>query len=193
MRVSDTEVKDLVLAWALLSVAFAIALGRTESFWTNMWIAALTAGVAFVVHELAHKFTAQHFGKFAEFRANLSMLILSVVVAFTGLLIAAPGAVVISGFVSRKENGIIALAGPLSNVAIALILLPLAFVLHGISTTLSLILGFGFMINAWLALFNLIPFWIFDGAKIVAWNKLAYAGIVIFSLALVLLSGLIPY
>ncbi len=185
MRFSDTEIKDLLLAWVFISVAFAIALGQTESFFTNFWVAAITVGVAFIAHELAHKFTAQHFGKFAEFRANLSMLVLSVFIAFAGILFAAPGAVMISGFVSRKENGIIALAGPLVNVILALLLLPIAFMLSGASL-LGQIVALGFAINAALALFNLIPFWIFDGAKIIAWNKFVYAAMVIISVALAL-------
>lgn len=189
MRFSDTEIKDFILAWVLISVAFAIALGQTESFFTNLWLAALTVGVAFIVHELAHKFFAQHYGKFAEFKASVPMLLLAVALSFTGVLFAAPGAVVVSGFVSRKESGIIALAGPLSNIALALLILPLLFILQGASSLILYILVFGFMINAWLALFNLIPFWVFDGAKIIAYNKLWYGVLVATSLVMVVASG----
>jgi len=185
MRFSETEIKDLILAWVLISVAFAIALGQTSSFFMNLWIAALTVGVAFIAHELAHKFTAQYFGKFAEFRANISMLVLSILIAFANVLFAAPGAVMISGFVSRRESGIIALAGPLVNVLLALVLLPLCF-LVSTDSLLAQIFALGFAINAALALFNLIPFWIFDGAKIIQYNRLVYAGMVIVSAVLAL-------
>ena len=37
----------------------------------------------------------------------------------------------------------------------------------------------GYMINAWLALFNLIPFRGFDGQRIIEWSKPAYFGILI--------------
>src|SRR3989344_2709086 len=37
---------------------------------------------------------------------------------------------------------------------------------------------YGFLINSWLALFNMIPFWLFDGYKILKWNKMVYGGIV---------------
>ena len=107
MKFSDREIKDLVIAWILISVAFAIALRQTNSFVANLWISALTVGVAFIVHELAHKFTAQHFGKFAEFRASIGMLIFAVILSFSGVVLAAPGAVWISGFVNRKQNGMI--------------------------------------------------------------------------------------
>ena len=35
-------------------------------------------------------------------------------------------------------------------------------------------MGFGAIINSSLALFNLLPFGIFDGAKVIAWDKAAY-------------------
>lgn len=173
MRFSDREIKDLVLAWALVSIAFAIAIWQTSSLITNIWVSGLTVGVAFIVHELAHKFTAQHYRKFAEFKANLPMLIFMLILSFTGLVLAAPGAVIISGFVSKKENGIIAAAGPLSNIALAIIFLIL-FYLMPVTGVISLLLGFGFLINTWLALFNMIPFGIFDGAKVIAWDKKVY-------------------
>ena len=37
---------------------------------------------------------------------------------------------------------------------------------------------YGFIVNTWLALFNMIPFYVFDGAKIWRWNKQIYFGIV---------------
>ncbi len=186
MRFSDTEIKDFFLAWVLISIAFAIAIRQTESFFTNLWVAAITVGVAFVAHELAHKFVAQHFGKFAEFKANLSLLVLSIAAAFASILFAAPGAVVISGFVSKKESGMIAVAGPLVNVLAALILLPVAFLIAG-GSLFAQIIALAFAINAALALFNMIPFWIFDGAKVLAWNKFVYGAVVIVSTALVVL------
>jgi Zn-dependent protease len=49
------------------------------------------------------------------------------------------------------------------------------------------ILAIGFIINSWLALFNMIPFWQFDGAKVFKWNKPVYLLIVIISLGMVFL------
>jgi len=77
----------------------------------------------------------------------------------------------ISGFIDKKKNGIISMAGPLANIILALIFLFL-------STTnppYKVFLNFGVLINAWLALFNLIPFGNIDGRKILAWNKFFYA------------------
>lgn len=185
MRFSNQETKDLLLAWTLISLAFAIAI-RPEALTLTqrLLISASTVGVGFVAHELAHKAVATHYGKAAEFKASLSMLLVSVAVAFSGIVIAAPGAVVISGFVSRKESGLISAAGPATNIALALALLPLVF-LAANNTVLQALFSFGFLINAWLALFNLIPFGMFDGEKIISWNKPVYALLTLTSVLLV--------
>jgi Zn-dependent protease len=65
------------------------------------------------------------------------------------------------------------MAGPLTNIVLAIIMLPLLF-LGFESKILTEIIVSGYLINAWLALFNLIPLWNFDGAKIYAWNKKIY-------------------
>lgn len=191
MRFSMQEVRDLLIAWLVVSLAFGIALSDKADLVTMIWVSALTVGVGFIFHELGHKFTAQHYGKFAEFKASYPMLFVAVVLSFTGVVIAAPGAVMISGFINRKEGGMIASAGPLTNIAIAIIILPLYFIFGSVNHTLSLLLGFGFMINAWLALFNMIPFGIFDGAKIISWNKFIYAAMVLLSVILMFFTALV--
>jgi Zn-dependent protease len=166
---SPTEIRDLIKAWAAVSVAFGIALAGFSfsfGFLFAVAIAAITVGVGFLCHEMAHKFVAQRYGCVAEFRAFDMLLLLSVVTAFFGFIFAAPGAVMIAGHVTRKENGLISVVGPWTNLVIALVFLGLWQVLPG----LGLVWGYGFQINTWLALFNMIPFWIFDGSKVFAWN-----------------------
>lgn len=182
MRFSQEEIKDLLIAWIMVSAAFAIVLrSATNSIVNTFIISAVTVGVGFVLHELAHKYVAQYYKKHAEFKASFPMLIGSVVIAFFGIVIAAPGAVVISGFVNKQENGLISAAGPAINIILALLFLPLFLV--G-STFVQTIAGFGFLINSWLALFNMIPFGIFDGAKILNWNKVVYGSLVATSVIL---------
>ncbi len=190
MRFSDRELKDLVISWVLISIAFGILLYNNDiSILSAVIVAAFSVGLGFIVHELSHKFTAQHYDKFAEFYANIPMLVFAIILSFTGLLIAAPGAVHISGFVNRKENGIIALAGPLSNVVLALLFLPLFYLVN--SPFLKIIFGYGYYINSFLALFNMLPFGFFDGAKVFSWDKLAYGITVFVSLILVGVSSIV--
>ena len=48
---------------------------------------------------------------------------------------------------------------------------------------------FGFLINAWIGLFNLIPFLMFDGKKILNWSKPAYFIMLSTGMILVSLTG----
>lgn len=188
---SDVEIKDLLKAWIAISIAFAVVLGGTVfslNFYFKFVLASLTVGTAFLFHELGHKIVAQKYGCFAEFRSFDNMLLLAVLMSFFGFIFAAPGAVILSGRVNKKKSGIISAAGPVVNLALALIFLAIMFInLQNFKT----IAHYGFMINLWLALFNMIPFWLFDGYKILKWSKLAYGSIVAVTIGFMLLQNYI--
>ena len=174
---SETEVRDLIKAWIAISIAFAILLRESmpSSFYLTFITTSLTVGIGFLLHELGHKVVAQRYGCLAEFRSFDNMLIFAVVMSFFGFVLAAPGAVMISGKISRNKNGVISAAGPLVNLALAVIFFGLA--LSHPSGLLKIIASYGFLINSWLALFNMVPFWLFDGYKVWKWNKIAYFSI----------------
>tara|TARA_Y100000310_G_scaffold235614_1_gene238687 strand:- start:770 stop:1360 length:591 start_codon:yes stop_codon:yes gene_type:complete len=179
IRTSRIELIDLAKAWLAISLAFTIAstgLRFDASFLLIMLISAFTVGIGFLFHELAHKFVAQRYGCQAEFRALDQMLFLAVAMSFLGFIFAAPGAVMLSGNITRKENGIISAAGPLTNFVLALIFLGFSFSYP----VWDLVWMNGFQINLWLGLFNMIPFGNFDGKKILAWHRYIWAGMVIF-------------
>ncbi len=182
---SEIEIKDLLKAWIAISIAFAILLGGFANplqFSIAVLFSGITAGLGFVLHEMAHKIVAQRYRCFAEFRANNMMLLVAVITSFFGIIFAAPGAVVILGHVGKKENGIISIAGIAMNILLAILFFALMFI------SPNDILRYGFMINAWLGLFNLIPLGNFDGTKVLMWNKIVYGIAVALSLALVFLS-----
>jgi Zn-dependent protease len=129
MRTSSTEIRELTIAW--LAISFAFAVGFSGFTFQGMLISLFTIGAAFILHELAHKLVAQSYGCWAEFRMDATMLIFMVVIAFMGVVFAAPGAVMIYGFITREQNGKISLAGPLTNVMLAAAFFPLTF-LEGI-------------------------------------------------------------
>jgi len=189
---SETEVRDLIKAWIAISAAFAILFSGTIfsiSFYYSFIIASLTVGVGFLFHELGHKLMAQHYGCFAEFRAFNQMLILAVLMSFFGFVLAAPGAVMISGPVGIRRNGKISLAGPAVNIVLAALFL--GFLLSNPSGITATIAYYGLLVNAWLALFNMIPFGNFDGAKILKWNKLIYGFFVLIVIVLMLMQNFI--
>ncbi len=139
-------------------------------------ITLIAVGLGFVLHELAHKFVAIHYGFWAEYKLWVQGLILAVVISvISNFIFAAPGAVYIHGeYISDEQNGKISLAGPLTNIVLALIFLGLIPLFAGNEILLA-ICSIGFTINSFLALFNLIPFSILDGAKIFRWNPIVWA------------------
>jgi len=189
LNTSKIELRDISKAWLVLSLAFAFVFSGISFFSGNLQnlfafdflriflISLFTAGLGFLLHELAHKFVAQHYGCVAEFRAFDQMLYLALgLAALVGFIFAAPGAVMISGMITRKENGIISLAGPTMNYLLALLFLGLTFLLP----VWTFVFAIGFQINLWLGLFNLIPFGNFDGLKILNWNKIIWGLMVSF-------------
>lgn len=168
MRFSNEEFVDLAKAWGAISLAFAIILSGEIGIVIAFVVAAITVGLGFLLHELAHKFVAQYYNCWAEFRADDRMLVFAVASAFLGFIFAAPGAVMIRGRISRRQNGLISAAGPVTNIVLAWLffLVPLPFA------------EYGAMINAFLALFNMIPFMGLDGQKVLAWNTRYFIALV---------------
>ncbi len=171
MRVE--ELSHIVISVVTISLAFAIDwTGSTEftSLFAGTFLLILaTVGSGFILHELAHKYVAQKYGAFAEYRSWTIGLGLAVAMAvFTGFVFAAPGAVYIFGnHLTREQNGRIALAGPLTNA-----FLVLAFVAVGIlAPHLAGLAKTGASVNAFLGFFNLLPFFPMDGQKVFAWNS----------------------
>lgn len=182
---SVTEIKHLLIAWVAISIAFANVLRRgggiaetlqatsgTQVFLYALILSAVTVGIGFLLHELGHKIVSQKYGINAEFRASMNMLLIAILLSFSGFVFAAPGAVFILGRPTKGVNGIISMAGPLTNIVIAIVFLMISVV--AVTPFLALITMYGFMINVWLALFNLIPVWNLDGKKVLRWNRGVY-------------------
>jgi Zn-dependent protease len=183
---------ELLKAWLGTTLAYAILLAGgniLDSFFlTALWIAGVVCGLAFVLHELAHRIVARHYGAEAHFIANNGMLLVSIAIAFLGAFFAAPGAVWHRGYLTKRQGGLIALAGPVTNMVLSLIFL-VAWVLidpPSRSTTFDL-LRTGFKLNAWIGLFNMIPAGPFDGAKVLNWSPLVFGITVAVGVALTFL------
>jgi len=174
---SRVEIRDILIAWVALAFAFVLAqtspFGLGGSSFPVLFLASLVAvGSGFVLHELMHKFTAEHYGYWAEFRMWTYGIILAIGTALLHFIFAAPGATYIQGYnVSNRQNGIISLAGPATNITIAIIFLPILQVGSGL---LAVIAGYAFSVNLILATFNMIPLMPLDGAKVWRWNKLLW-------------------
>ena len=189
INTSEREIRDLIKAWIAISIAFAMIMrGFADlSFYQAFIVAAITVGTGFLLHELGHKIVAQRYGCFAEFRSFDQMLLLAILMSFFGFVLAAPGAVMIHGPVGVRRNGKISAAGPIVNLVLALVFLWL--LLMQSSGILGVIAFYGYFINSWLALFNMIPIWNLDGAKVLKWNKKVYGVIVAVALGLMFLQN----
>lgn len=181
MTIQNQELTDLLISWISLSAAFAFVFSdggfNVTSFGSALAIAALAVGTGFLMHELAHKYVAIHFGAKAEYRAwNLGLVVALAFAIFGGFIFAAPGAVYIFGKkVSIRENGIISLAGPLMNVGVGIVSFAIAAAYEG--TQIGSVASVVGSINLYLAMFNLLPFFVLDGAKVFAWNKIVWGAL----------------
>jgi Zn-dependent protease len=184
-----TEAKHLLIAWAVIGFCFSAgALRDPEAFPISFLASLATVGAGFLAHELSHKFTARRFGCWAEFRMWRLGLLLALILALVSMgrmVFAAPGAVYIApmGLVglpvfAKRESAMIALSGPLANLLLAMIFLPIG-AFGGAVGIIPLIGRMGFRANLWLAAFNLLPFGIFDGGRIFEWKPLLWASIAI--------------
>lgn len=191
MQFSEIEKQHLLKSWLAVSVAFTILNTNlfNPSFMIYFIISLLTVGLGFIFHELAHKYVAQRFGCYAEYRANDKMLIIGILTAFVGFLFIAPGAVIIQGIVTKKRNGIISLAGPVANIILAFVFVIISFFIS--SEFFLTAIAYGIQINYLLAIFNMIPILNFDGKKIWAYNKLIYFVIIISALLIIPLQSLV--
>jgi len=182
MRFSHTEIEHLIIGTALVTAAGVSFLFGNTSSALALVVATLIFAMGFILHELAHKYVAQSYGLWAEFRVNTFGVILTAISIVSPFKFIAPGAVMISGFADRDKMGLTAIAGPIVNLVITVCLLTTLPILT--NTPIYVAVLYGAAINAFLALFNLIPLSIFDGRKVYAWNKRYWA--IIFAASLIL-------
>ena len=182
---SITELKHLLLG-AILTLAIGLSMplyidpalyNYPEFFVTVSFVFA----ISFLVHELAHKIVAQRYGLWAEFRVTMFGALITMLSIISPFKIISPGAVMIAGMPDRDVIGKVSIAGPLTNISLALLFLVSTQLLSGLGLTIA---EFGLIINSVIALFNLIPFGILDGFKIFFWSKTIWAAVFLLSLAL---------
>ena len=75
------------------------------------------------------------------------------------------------------DYGKVSIAGPATNIGMGLFYFAVYLVTG--SPLVAALARIGMNINASLALFNLLPFGVFDGAKVLSWNKAAWGAAVV--------------
>ena len=194
-KTSAREILDLGIAVAVLTVVFGMPyggvmtllgepLGRIEVLFGTALVAVM---LSIFPHELAHKFMAQRYGCWAEFRRSDYFIGISLLFSlFNGFGIAGAGAVMIAGPVTTESNGKISAVGPATNALMGALLFPVA-ILAAPHTPLRSLAALIVWVNVGLGIFNMLPVWILDGKKIWNWNVAAYIGL--FALLVVLGAG----
>ncbi len=160
------EIPELALAILSVYAVFLSMAGFTLSPLWMLYIFVLSF-LVYVPHEMAHKFTALHYGYPARFKLIPEYFALTLISAipFVPIKIIVPGTVLIYTFgpIDKAKNGIISAAGPLTNLVIGYAALAYGLLGHPLAVTLA-------QISGWIAFFNLIPFGPLDGRKIASWS-----------------------
>ena len=180
------ELLEFAKAWIGTALAFAILFSGPDRtnfqyltsplFVRVLLLAALTAGLGVILHELMHRVVARRFGATAHFVANDGMLVISILIAFSGFLFAAPGAVWHTGMLTKRQLGLIAAAGPITNMALAVLFVGALLAARNGDTSNLVLAGLtmGYSVNAILGVFNMLPFGPIDGAKVLNWSGVAF-------------------
>jgi Zn-dependent protease len=191
---STIEIRDLVIATLLVSGVGLSMLGfellNIQPLLVVLLLALFTS--TFLMHEIAHKITAQHYGLWAEFRLTIVgalITLISIISPFFKII--APGAVMIGGTASKETIGKTSIAGPLTNIVFCMLALALAFVQPSSSppspfVVVAVVTAF---FNAFIAVLNLIPIGILDGWKVFQWSKIIWA--LAFTTSIILISVLL--
>ena len=192
IRFSETEIKHLTVGTGLVTAA-GISIFVRNPFAVGVFgivLSSVLFSLGFILHELAHKYVAQGYGLWAEFRLSTTGLLLTALSVLSPIKFIAPGAVMIAGFADKMRIGRTAFAGPLVNIIITAGLLIVLPTFKGTWAHSALLAGAA--INAFLAFFNLIPIGVFDGQKVYSWNKRHWAVLFLVSAALTIYTNLFP-
>jgi Zn-dependent protease len=162
------------LSWIIALVALVIAImGPSITYYkslTNGYSIGIVVG--FLVHESMHRYFARKAGMNASFVATGYGILITLISAVLPIKLLAPGYVRVWGYRINPLGAFKSVvAGPASNILLSIIFLFSALLASGGYRTWLLEVA---EINAWLALFNLIPIGPLDGRKIFQFRPLMW-------------------
>jgi Zn-dependent protease len=203
------ELEDIIVADLVLSFAFTMILSggilygslKVSTFLEWFAISLVAVSFSFVLHEMMHKFVAQHYGAVAAFRRSDNGLMITLITSLLGFLVGIPGATVIYAHnFTKEQEGYVSLAGPLTNFVVFAAFLALFIGVYGVPGNLmakinsvansgdfvGLLLITTMQVSLILAFFNMLPIWPLDGSKVLRWSKAVYGIVLVAIFALLL-------
>ncbi|PLC67322.1 peptidase M50 [Thermoproteus sp. CP80] len=170
----SSEAVDFLLAIASVAVAYLLNFNNPIA---GILLPTTAVAIAIVPHELAHRQIARRRGcwsRFALYRPGF--LVTLIVNGLVGIFARGP-VLFISGYTliscysyTREDDGLISLAGPATNMAVALLSLALLSLPVELGLLTAQFLIYLMRLNSFVAFFNLLPLGPLDGAKIFRWN-----------------------
>jgi len=208
-----SEVTAFLLASLSLAIAYIVEIpflpiyALSPIFIVALVLIPILVGVLTIIpHELGHRQMARRFGCSSRFilsfRGFLATLLINALHFLTGFLVFFAGYTGINcyfgGNFDTAVQGKTAAAGPATNIVISVVSLVVYYVISALTHAgnIGLLLIQYFLIelsnfNAYVAFFNLIPFWVLDGLKILRWNFKVWIALLIPSLILTFVAPLI--
>ncbi len=176
-ELKEISISTLALAFIFFYPGYSMLWSIGPSLVAQYLMYVFIVFFAFIPHELAHKFVSMRYGCVSVYQMwprGLKFAMLLAIITNGTFVIAAPGAVMIytsyrSMFgihqvhITPKQNAYISLAGPVTNIIVAMLAIPLIPVF-------PLALGVAYVCS-FLAFFNMLPIPPLDGSKVFAWNK----------------------
>jgi len=186
------EIKDLVVALAITILIFSSGMYRqpilslvTVLSNPKLLLYVITVvTISLVPHEFLHKYVAMKLGYPARYMLSKRLALLSLISILLPFKIIATGYVAVFSWypIPRRDEGLIAVAGPTINLILALA-----------TTTLYVVLGnfllwFIAWINSLILFFNLLPIPPLDGWRILKWSFKLWITIFLISIALLVVT-----
>jgi Zn-dependent protease len=185
----QTEIRDLAVSIIVIGFIFSFKDWGGDKFdlmtgLLNLLNASLIVGLAFIVHETAHKVFAIGKGYNARYRMwlpGLGIALLITIMSNGEWIFLAPGAILISTlplhrvgyykpYMTYKDNALISFMGPFANIVLALIFKSIG----GLDLVNPNLIYMAMTINVWLAIFNMLPIPPLDGSKVFFGSRLFY-------------------
>ena len=192
LDIESDEMTNLIIATIVTTLIFAYNWQAPLATLEALPLSFLAVVTAYIIHELAHRFTARKLRCLAVYKLWLPGVIFGLLMMLVGIKFILVGAVVISTYrfgrwgmkskhPSMREIGLISVSGPAANLVLAAL-----FKAFSESALSSPTFGYLALINAWFAFFNLVPVKPLDGSKVFFWNPVIWLFFILFSLLLLM-------